>query len=187
MTSSPFAARLGTNYCPSDQEILQINSLLAEPSLRLKNLDDEIADLQKAIDKLAAERETIAAFVDAHKALISPARRLPLDIIEAIFVACLPTHRNCVMSASEAPVLLGRICSPWRTISLATPRLWSSLHITHPSTEQDSSVPASVVAETTALRLTVAQTWLRRSGQCPLSISYALPPSQAPGTEPPAA
>lgn len=92
MTSSPFAARLGTNYCPSDRDVLEINSLLAEPTLRLKNLDDEIADSQKAIDKLAAERKTIGAFVDADKALISPARRLPLDIIEAVFIACLPTR-----------------------------------------------------------------------------------------------
>ncbi|KAJ7162292.1 hypothetical protein C8R46DRAFT_1000300 [Mycena filopes] len=184
MTSSPFAAHLGTNYCPSDQEVLEINSLLAEPTLRLKSLDDEITDLQKAIDKLAAERETIATFVDAHKALISPARRLPLDITEAIFVACLPTHRNCVMSASEAPVLLGRICSAWRTISLGTPRLWASLHITNPSIQQDSTLPASLVAETTALRLAVAQTWLRRSGQCGLSISYVLPPPPGPGAPP---
>ncbi|KAJ7437737.1 hypothetical protein FB451DRAFT_1450335 [Mycena latifolia] len=28
-------------------------------------------------------------------------------------LTCLPTHRNCVMSAVEAPVLLGRICSFW--------------------------------------------------------------------------
>ncbi|KAJ7634614.1 hypothetical protein FB45DRAFT_909361, partial [Roridomyces roridus] len=42
---------------------------------------------------------------------------------------CLPTHRNCVMDASEAPLLLGRISSAWRALSLATPRLWASLHI----------------------------------------------------------
>ncbi|KAF8213696.1 hypothetical protein K438DRAFT_1105548 [Mycena galopus ATCC 62051] len=30
-------------------------------------------------------------------------------------------HRNCVSSASEAPILLGRICSSWRAISLSTP------------------------------------------------------------------
>ncbi|KAJ6594704.1 hypothetical protein B0H19DRAFT_899198, partial [Mycena capillaripes] len=122
--SSPFAAQLGTNYCPKDEEIVQIKSFIIERSLRLKRLDDEIADLQKAIDKLAAERDDLGAFVEAHKALSSPVRRLPLDIIQEIFVACIPTHRNCVMSASEAPVLLGRICSSWRAISLSTPRLW---------------------------------------------------------------
>ncbi|KAJ7162285.1 hypothetical protein C8R46DRAFT_955250 [Mycena filopes] len=179
---SPFSAHLGTNYCPSDQEVLDINSILVEPSLRLKNLDQEIADLQKAIDKLAAERKTIGTFVDAHKALTSPVRRLPLDIIEGIFIACLPTHRNCVMSASEAPVLLGRICRAWRTISLSTPQLWASLHITHPSPEEDSAIPTSLVAETAALRLAAAKEWLRRSGQCALSLSYVVPRPSAPGT-----
>ncbi|KAJ7022093.1 hypothetical protein C8F04DRAFT_245444 [Mycena alexandri] len=42
-----------------------------------------------------------------------------------------PTHRNRVMSAVEAPVLLGRICRSWR--SLTTPRLWSRLHVVEPS------------------------------------------------------
>ncbi|KAJ6544218.1 hypothetical protein B0H19DRAFT_894535, partial [Mycena capillaripes] len=122
--SSPFAPQLGTNYCPKDEEVLEIKALLVEPSLRLKRLDDEITDLQKAIDKLAEERNSLGAYVDAHKALISPVRRLPLDIIQEIFIACLPTHSNCVVSAIEAPVLLGRICSSWRAISLSTPRLW---------------------------------------------------------------
>ncbi|KAJ6594630.1 hypothetical protein B0H19DRAFT_921280, partial [Mycena capillaripes] len=121
---SPFAPRLGTNYSPDDEEVLKIKTFLIEPRLRLKCLANEIAELQKTIDKLSAERDGLGAFVEAHQALISPVRRLPLDIIQEIFVACIPTHRNCVMSASEAPVLLGRICSSWRAISLSTPRLW---------------------------------------------------------------
>ncbi|KAJ6594657.1 hypothetical protein B0H19DRAFT_912125, partial [Mycena capillaripes] len=131
--SSPFAAQLGTNYCPKDEEIIDIKALLVEPTLRLKRLDEEIADLQKAINKLAAERDGLGTFVESHKALISPVRRLPLDIIQEIFVACIPTHRNCVMSASEAPVLLGRICSSWRAISLSTPRIWARIHIVEPA------------------------------------------------------
>ncbi|KAJ6594553.1 hypothetical protein B0H19DRAFT_900769, partial [Mycena capillaripes] len=122
--SSPFAAQLGTNYCPQDEELAQINDLLIEPCLRLKHLDDEIAVMQKAINKLNEERDALTTYVEAHRALIFPVRRLPLDIMEEIFMACLPTHRNCVMSAQEAPIILGRICSSWRTISLSTPRLW---------------------------------------------------------------
>ncbi|KAJ7875676.1 hypothetical protein B0H13DRAFT_1006898 [Mycena leptocephala] len=99
--ASPFAPQLGTNYCPTDDEVGEIKAFLIEPTLRLKRLDDEISDLQRAIDKLRAERESLGADVKAHRALISPVRRLPLDIIQEIFIACLPTHRNCVMSASE--------------------------------------------------------------------------------------
>ncbi|KAJ7019213.1 hypothetical protein C8F04DRAFT_351278 [Mycena alexandri] len=167
-TDSPFSAHLGTNYCPKDEEVLEIKSLLVEPTLRLKSLDNEIADLQKAIDKLKEEHDSVGSFVEAHKALISLARRLPLDIIQEIFVACLPNDRNCAMSASEAPVLLGRICSSWRAISMSTPRIWAKLHIVDPPPFPDAP---TLVAETVALRLATAKIWLRRSGQCPLSIS----------------
>ncbi|KAF7330809.1 F-box domain-containing protein [Mycena venus] len=109
---------------------------------------------------------------------MSPIRRLPFDIIEGIFAACLPTHRNCVMSAQEAPVILGRICSSWRNISLSTPRLWSRLHIVEPVIPQ-LPVPLSpsnrrLLDAKTAhrlRRLEVTSAWLGRSGECPLSIS----------------
>ncbi|KAJ7441751.1 hypothetical protein FB451DRAFT_1298533, partial [Mycena latifolia] len=78
--SSPFTSKLGTNYCPQDEEIAQIQTLLVEPTLRLKRLDDEITVLQKVLDKLTEERTGISAYVEAHTALISPVRRLPLDI-----------------------------------------------------------------------------------------------------------
>ncbi|KAJ6489029.1 hypothetical protein C8R45DRAFT_827012 [Mycena sanguinolenta] len=128
----PFATRLGTNYCPTDQEVLEIRSFLAEPTRRLKSLDDDIANLQKSIDKLVEERDGLKTYVDAHQVLISPVRRLPRDIVQEIFVACIPIHRNCVMSANEAPILLGRICSAWRSVSLYTPQLWASLHVVEP-------------------------------------------------------
>ncbi|KAJ7441743.1 hypothetical protein FB451DRAFT_1150512 [Mycena latifolia] len=166
--SSPFTSKLGSNYCPQDEEISEIQTLLTEPILRLKRLDDEIADLQKALDKLAEERAGLSAYVDAHRALISPVRRLPLDIIQEIFVACLPTHRNCIMSAVEAPVLLGRICSSWRSISLSTPRLWSRLHIVEPTCPYNAP---PVFKEKLAQRLETTKMWLGRSGRCPLSVS----------------
>ncbi|KAJ6501986.1 hypothetical protein C8R45DRAFT_819275, partial [Mycena sanguinolenta] len=164
-----FAFRLGTNYCPTDQEVVEIRSLLVQPTVRIQSLDDKIASLQKTMDKLVEERDGLQSYVEAHRALISPVRRLPLDIIQEIFVACIPTHRNCIMSAIEAPILLGRICSAWRTISLTTvPRLWASLHVVEPR----SILPGVPDYQHKVVqRLEITKTWLGRSGQCPLSIS----------------
>ncbi|KAJ7680993.1 hypothetical protein DFH06DRAFT_433882 [Mycena polygramma] len=187
--SSSFAAKLGTNYCPQDEELVQIKELLIEPCQRLKHLDDEIAAMQRTLDKLAEERGTLSAYVNAHRALMSPIRRLPLDLIEEIFVACIPTHRNCVMSAEEAPVLLGRICSLWRAISLSTPRLWCTLHIVEP-TRPYNPAPGLYDAKV-AQRLEIANTWLQRSGKCPLSISlesnldHGITPPLTPSPSPP--
>ncbi|KAF7376643.1 hypothetical protein MSAN_00081100 [Mycena sanguinolenta] len=169
--SSPFALQLGTNYCPRDAEAAQIKAFLVEPCLRLKNLDGEIAVLRQTLDKLAEERDNLKAYVEAHKALISPIRRLPLDILGAIFTACLPTHRNCVMSAQEAPVILGWICSSWRSISLSMPKLWSRLHIVEPTPSDLVPESSEDYSAKVAQRLEVADAWLRRSGTCPLSIS----------------
>ncbi|KAJ7470999.1 hypothetical protein FB451DRAFT_324461 [Mycena latifolia] len=184
-SESPFASKFGTNHCPSDEEVAEIKVLLVNPTLQLRRLDDEIAAMQKAIDKLTEERDRIGAYVEAHNALISPVRRLPLDIIQEIFMACIPTHRNCVMSAREAPVLLGRICSAWRAISLSTPNLWARLHIVEP-TRPRHSTPISF-EEKLAQRLETTKMWLGRSGHCALSISlesslgyYTLPEESAP-------
>ncbi|KAJ7062352.1 hypothetical protein C8F01DRAFT_128408 [Mycena amicta] len=170
---SAFTPRLGTNYCPTDDEVHEINVLLAEPSEQLRQLDSKIDELRKAMEELVVERNRVAEFVDAHKALISPMRRIPLDVLQEIFVACLATKRNCIMSASEAPILLGRICSSWRAISMLTPPLWASLHIVEPS-PQIFSVSVYVTRARDARlaqRLETAKSWLARSGKCPLSIS----------------
>ncbi|KAF8200047.1 hypothetical protein K438DRAFT_1823110 [Mycena galopus ATCC 62051] len=152
--SSPFASQLGTNYCPQDAELSQIKAFLVEPRLRLNRLDAEIAVLRKALDKLADERDTLNTYVEAHAALMSPVRRLPIDIIEAIFVSCLPTHRNCVMSAQEAP-----------------------------PTRSPNSPPELLEAKA-AQRLKVASAWLRRSGSCPLSLSLESEHSTTPPSSP---
>ncbi|KAJ6594888.1 hypothetical protein B0H19DRAFT_883348, partial [Mycena capillaripes] len=95
-------------------------------------------------------------YVDAHEALISPVRRLPHDIIQEIFLACLPTRRKAVMSSSKAPLLLGHVCSGWQTIALSKPMLWSSLHI-HLNWLSD-------------LRISAVAEWLARAAACPLSL-----------------
>ncbi|KAJ7778382.1 hypothetical protein B0H16DRAFT_1360355 [Mycena metata] len=167
--NSPFAHHLGTNYCPTDEEIPDIRALLVEPSLRLQRLNAKIAELQMALEKLAEERESLVVYMDGYKALISPLRRLPLDIIQEIFLACIPTHRNCVMSASEAPVLLGRICSSWRAIAYSTPRLWTQIHLVEPNRFYGVDMPS--VEAKAAQRFAATKMWLDRSGDCPLSIS----------------
>ncbi|KAJ7062328.1 hypothetical protein C8F01DRAFT_1368941 [Mycena amicta] len=172
---SAFAPKLGTNYCPTDNEVHEINVLLAEPSEQLRQLDSKIDDLRKSMEELVVERNRIGEFVNAHKALISPMRRIPIDVLQEIFVACLATEHNCIMSASEAPILLGRICSSWRAISMSTPRIWASLHFVEPDVSFSSSVYVTRARDVRlAQRLETAKSWLGRSGKCPLSISLRI-------------
>jgi hypothetical protein len=169
---SPFISKLGTNYPATDEEVVEIEKIIVEPGLRFRLLDKEIAQLQMALDKLKAERDTLSDFVDGHEALISPFRRLPLNVVQEIFLACLPAHGYCVMSASEAPVLLGRICSSLRSLSLSTSRLWSKLRIVEPTVSSETrSLTWSKSEEKVAQLAQGIRMWLGRSSQCPLSIS----------------
>ncbi|KAJ7049990.1 hypothetical protein C8F01DRAFT_718781 [Mycena amicta] len=180
MFSSPFISKLGTNFCPTDDELKDISAYLAEPIEKLASLDTKIGYLQEALANVRIERDILHEHVEAHNALVSPLRRMPLDILQEIFVACLPTERNCVMSADEAPILLGRICSAWREIAYNTPRLWAKLHIFEPmvpSYYSDAHIlsAASQCAVKLQQRAEVTKEWLTRSGDCPLSISFSCP------------
>ncbi|KAJ7486685.1 hypothetical protein FB451DRAFT_1391576 [Mycena latifolia] len=86
---SPFAQFLSTNYAPSDSEVKQIQTHLVSHLL-------EASRLEALILELSTQREKTLRYIDAHRELLSPARRLPRDIIQEIFLACLPTQRNAV-------------------------------------------------------------------------------------------
>ncbi|KAJ6539640.1 hypothetical protein B0H19DRAFT_887800, partial [Mycena capillaripes] len=151
---SLFTNRLDTNYVPSDEEIDCIRTDLVSHVQELARIDERIREL-------SAQRDRIQAYIDSHKALISYSRRLPVDIVREIFVACLPTDRNAVMSAQEAPLILCRICSAWRSIALSTPRLWASLHVPF----------EFILSNDSESRIQAVTQWLKLSAACPISLS----------------
>ncbi|KAJ7508777.1 hypothetical protein B0H11DRAFT_1962561 [Mycena galericulata] len=149
---SPFKGILHTNAVPTDPECEAIRDFLKNPRRKLAELTEEITRLQSLRDELNH-------FIDAHLALVSPARRLPEDVVRAIFMASLPSTRNCALSGDEPPLLLCQISSAWRSVAFATPRLWASIHIV---------VPDQPGVERLTNRVT---TWLARSRAVPLDVS----------------
>ncbi|KAJ7457074.1 hypothetical protein FB451DRAFT_1098473 [Mycena latifolia] len=81
-----------------------------------------------------------------------PILELPTEIMTEIFVHCLPSQASAPR-IDTAPLLLGRICSTWRTIVLATPALWCVLKIAR------SDIPVELI-----------ETWLARAQNRPLSL-----------------
>ena len=134
LASSPFA---------TNSESLEIQTLLKLPTSRLK--EQELRNEQSAL-----------LFISD---LVSPIRKLPIEILQEIFIACLPTAHNPVSSRWEPPILLTQICSSWRIIAHATPQLWKSIHIR-------VDFPCGADRHSEAL-----QEWLTRSVAYPLNIS----------------
>ncbi|KAK7001345.1 hypothetical protein R3P38DRAFT_2649398 [Favolaschia claudopus] len=156
MEESPFADRFGTNYVPTDDEIDQIKSDLLSRTAELARIDERIRELSE-------QRDKILAYIEPRKALISHPRRLPMDILETIFLECLPSTRNAVMSAQEAPLLVCRICSAWRTAALSMPRLWASLHI-----------HTDFIVAKSETRTAAVEQWLNRAAASSLSLSVCV-------------
>ncbi|KAJ7875234.1 hypothetical protein B0H13DRAFT_2348186 [Mycena leptocephala] len=156
-------AILHTNAVPSDGEPQRIRELLAGPRTEAAELTAEIERIRNLLRKLTGKRDRLNDFIDTHLALISPARRLPDDVVAEIFAASLPSDRNAVMSGAESPLLLCHVCKAWRNLALLTPRLWKSLHIVAPG-------DASKLQQLNE----AVDSWLSRSGVLPLSISLTL-------------
>ncbi|KAK7025917.1 hypothetical protein R3P38DRAFT_2892539 [Favolaschia claudopus] len=151
LTHSPFHEVLNTNYVPNDAEIELIGAHLAPH-------DAELSRLESIIAALAIQRDRVLNYVAPHRALTSKGRRIPQDILEQIFLACLPTHRNALMHSTEPPLVLARVCSSWRFIAFSTPKLWASLHI-----------PANTIG--TRAKMVAMVEWLERSAPHPLMLS----------------
>ena len=161
MDSSPFASRLDSNYAATDSEALEIKALLEKPKSRLEELSIQL-------EKLSNEQSVLLLFVSKHRALISPIRKLPIEILQEIFIACLPTAHNPVMSRWESPILLTQVCSSWRSVAHATPQLWKAIHVAIPCGENFSS---TTVERHIDHRSEAVQEWLTRSAAYPLNIS----------------
>ncbi|TDL17958.1 hypothetical protein BD410DRAFT_793836 [Rickenella mellea] len=93
----------------------------------------------------------------------SGAQRAPADVLEMIFLICLPesnpkNYDHVTFprpSMCEAPMVFGQICQSWRDVALSTPRLWACLSIP----EEWSS-------------MIWMKEWLRRSQSLPLSFQW---------------
>lgn len=144
---SPAPHLLDTNDVPTLEESRAIRAIIAEKRQALDKVKEDM-------ERLRIEEESMQDFLSKHEAILSPARRMPRDIVAEIF-----THvgREPLGPLSKsAPLTLGWICSGWRSIAITTPCLWSSI-----------PVYSSLLGLVTP---SLYREWLTRSGKLPLKI-----------------
>ncbi|KAJ7641207.1 hypothetical protein FB45DRAFT_899649 [Roridomyces roridus] len=94
----------------------------AADRVRIVELDAEIQELQARIRLLQLERYPCQQRLDAHR---YPVLALPNEIVGEIFVHFLPLYPDTPpLTGIYSPTTLTHICSQWREIALATPKLW---------------------------------------------------------------
>lgn len=143
----PSPALLRTNDPPTEQDISRIRDAIARVENKLKK------------KRTRTSQQSYTKFLEAHKAILSPYRRLPTELIVEIF---LYYHESPVdPKYNVVPWILAHICHRWRIIALNTPALWRNLP------------PMRLVAvERPQLKWHIARlsTLLARSGNSPITF-----------------
>ncbi|KAK7023250.1 hypothetical protein R3P38DRAFT_1102414 [Favolaschia claudopus] len=126
--------RLRHNDIPSDVEIHAIRDSIAIAQSRIVALRSEAP---------AVETEVLYKYVALYSSFISPIRRLPVDILQTIFLDPIAhrrlrpggfTRRSIIVD--YRPNNLGAVCYHWRCLSLETTKLWSSLVVSPNQTDR---------------------------------------------------
>jgi hypothetical protein len=184
-----FTELLRNNELPSETKRQEATQLHSQASKDLLRIDTEI-------QRLMAQREQVQRSLDIYNTILSPARRLLPDILQEIFYHCIGQTYS-ILSATEAPMLLTRVCGQWRSVALSSPRIWTRLHIPLPGDPQMLSnyrisgmnfdraveVRRQKFSKIMQLRCQAVKEWLDRSGSLPLSLSISFPFGYEPSTD----
>jgi hypothetical protein len=88
MNFSCLYSQLRTNYIPTEEEVLHIKTS------KLEAVERELERIEALFIDLSIQRKNLRAEIDRYRTLISPARRLLLDILQEIFIY---TAHNALM------------------------------------------------------------------------------------------
>lgn len=145
-----------------DTEAQTLYESLINAQRYLSRVDDQIHYLKAVIDDLSGEKDVLQDCIDQHKAALSPARRLPPEIVSELLLTSVAVERGDSLHVTEGAWKLSQVCSRWRSIALSFHELWSAVII-------------SVDVYTTRTSLDILDLWLKRSGEYPLTIEFGYP------------
>ncbi|KAJ6471663.1 hypothetical protein C8R47DRAFT_746649 [Mycena vitilis] len=152
------------NSPPTDLQLRDIQSMLAASQAELVQLDATILAVSLILSELKSQKSDRRKDVDALLGALSPIRRLPPEILSAIFLLCrdnsLQSDYHFTADPREAPIVLGQVSSGWRSICHGTPLLWDNIRL------------VSVLAMP---KLPYIQKLLDRSHNLPVSARLASP------------
>lgn len=119
-------------------------------------MDQDISQLQAAIDKLNAKKALLDAYARGHQGTLSPIRRLPNEILSNIFTFC-STEDPSRSKAESTRWRLCRVNARWRQLALSHHQLWASINFRF---RMDGKLPYGKIAMC-----------FERSGISPITLS----------------
>ncbi|KAJ7192707.1 hypothetical protein GGX14DRAFT_577858 [Mycena pura] len=176
LPETPYKDYLYTNFVPSDDECSRIRDLVGlateELAKTTEGLEKTSDGSQDSLDSTARKRDQLQELIDSHLALVSGARRLPHDVLEEIFMACLAPNTYSSMKATQSPLVLSQICSGWRRSAISMCRLWASLSIQR-NFRKFNATTSQHKRDVVGATMEKVTAWLTRSRNLPLAISFS--------------
>ncbi|KAK7472417.1 hypothetical protein VKT23_000531 [Stygiomarasmius scandens] len=158
--------KLSSSYIPSDTDLTHIPFILKAEHWQqgIERYDREIDTLSDILTTLKARRDDFQREMDRYKAVVSPVRRIPVEIWIDIFsfACCDRESRSYGLEISLGGVLtpalaLAQTCSLWRSIAISSSKLWSALSINLACIERRV--------------VDLVKLYIHRSGSAPLTLS----------------
>ncbi|KAJ6492550.1 hypothetical protein C8R47DRAFT_1121027 [Mycena vitilis] len=148
---------LQSNDIPLETDIPFFRDIISCGQARMDQLDAQIDSLQSTLTKLTRTRGATAEYVRQHRAVISPLRRMPPELLCEIFaLAWFSEEDEDTTNTARVPWYLGHICRSWRDAAVSYPPLWCSI-----STSSEGICP-----------LAMMETQLARSGNALLRVFW---------------
>ena len=123
-SESPLRHLLKSNATPSDSEAISIRALITDAEACIEELHCRFPACNRASRFTESQLLTI---IEAHRALLSPVRYLPSEILQEIFLCYADNLRSNFVGIVAMPWRLGHISHRWRKIALSFPSLWDNI------------------------------------------------------------
>ncbi|THU88165.1 hypothetical protein K435DRAFT_680403, partial [Dendrothele bispora CBS 962.96] len=121
-------------WIPSELDVSQIEHEIASSSSDIAKYDAEIETLEGVLEELRKRKSEIQRYSDERRNLLSPIRKVPIEILGEIFAASCGDNGLLITTVPEgkisAPTLvLSHVCSLWRNFVISTPSLWARMSV----------------------------------------------------------
>ncbi|KAJ2915552.1 hypothetical protein MD484_g4883, partial [Candolleomyces efflorescens] len=169
--SSPFTHHFNTNYVLSDNEVVTIRGLISQGKMIMDDIQQRKGAPERELRELENRWKAQKREVEGHKALLSPIKRIPVDILSSIFLAALEGYHGLPqkISAHHSAIVISHVCRSWRNLAISTKLLWCNLLIDIPPCVP-FTFPNRRWAAKVAKLVELAQVWISRSDDCHLSV-----------------
>ncbi|KAF9259435.1 hypothetical protein L218DRAFT_665113 [Marasmius fiardii PR-910] len=163
-------ARLRANVLPSSTEKSHTRHILEQEKDELKLYDEELDHLDGIVKILKEKRNKLAAQIKERKSWIAGIRRLPVEVLEEIFLLPCSSKNGTLTISKEGlkktqftapPLTLAQVSCHWRNVAFCCPRLWTSIDVS--------------VAQPSSRFEDILHTYFGNSARLPLNVTLRAP------------